>query len=411
MGPPAPTSFRVVHGYGEVLSWESTRHRPSASAGATHSRRGPGSAWPRSRRASPSALAFPSQPGEEVLPWLDQPPPTAAPDVVGTQLVWEQLDAWKTPNDKFFTVQHYNKPAIAAQGWSLKVNGLVQKPLSLSLADLRARPRQEVNFTLECAGNHGFPWFTGGVGNATWAGTPLAPVLQEAGLLDQAKDVVFWGADSGEDAVRDAKVAEQFARSMSPADALDPQLLLCSEMNGAPLPPLHGAPVRLIAPGWYGVANVKWLERIEAVPTRYEGRFMGRDYVTMRKAQHGADTVVRFTSVGHTLLKSAPAKVARTGGQYRIVGAAWGAPVARVEVSVDGGAWQAATLEEGVGDTFAWTLWSLDWGTPTPGEHTVTSRAVDTRGRVQPAMDDPVIAEKLTYWESNGQITRRVRIA
>ncbi len=357
------------------------------------------------------ALAFPSQPGEEVLPWLDQPPPTAAPDVVGTQLVWEQLDAWKTPNDKFFTVQHYNKPAIAAQGWSLKVNGLVQKPLSLSLADLRARPRQEVNFTLECAGNHGFPWFTGGVGNATWAGTPLAPVLQEAGLLDQAKDVVFWGADSGEDAVRDAKVAEQFARSMSPADALDPQLLLCYEMNGAPLPSLHGAPVRLIAPGWYGVANVKWLERIEAVPTRYEGRFMGRDYVTMRKAQHGADTVVRFTSVGHTLLKSAPAKVARTGGQYRIVGAAWGAPVARVEVSVDGGAWQAATLEEGVGDTFAWTLWSLDWGTPTPGEHTVTSRAVDTRGRVQPAMDDPVIAEKLTYWESNGQITRRVRIA
>ncbi len=357
------------------------------------------------------ALSAAAQPGEEVLPWLDQPPPSAAPDVVGTQLVWEQLDAWKTPNDKFFTVQHYNKPAIAAQAWSLKVNGLVQKPLSLSLADLRARPRREVNFTLECAGNHGFPWFTGGVGNATWAGTPLAPLLQEAGLLDQAKDVVFWGADSGEDAVRDAKIAEQFARSMSPADALDPQLLLCYEMNGAPLPPLHGAPVRLIAPGWYGVTNVKWLERIEALPTRYEGRFIGRDYVTMRKAQHGADTVVRFTSVGHTLLKSAPAKVARTGGQYRIVGVAWGGPVARVEVSVDGGAWQAATLEEGVGDTFAWTLWNLDWGTPTAGEHTVTSRAVDARGNIQPAMDDPLIAEKLTYWESNGQVTRRVRIA
>ncbi len=357
------------------------------------------------------ALAFPSRPGEEVLPWLDQPPPSAAPDVVGTQLVWESLDSWKTPNDKFFTVQHYNKPAIDAQGWKLEVGGLVQKPLSLTLADLRARPRQEVNFTLECAGNHGFPWFTGGVGNATWAGTPLAPVLQEAGIMEQAKDVVFWGADSGEDAVRDAKVAEQFARSMSPADATDPNLILCYEMNGAPLLPLHGAPVRLIAPGWYGVANVKWLERIEAVPTRYEGRFMGRDYVTMRKARHGADTVVRFTSVGRTLLKSAPAKVARTGGQHRIVGAAWGGPVARVEVSVDGGPWQAATLEEGVGDTFAWTLWSVDWGTPTPGEHTVTSRAIDSQGRVQPAMDDPLIADKLTYWESNGQITRRVHIA
>jgi len=357
------------------------------------------------------ALAAASQPGEEVLPWLDQPPPTAAPDVVGTQLVWEQLDAWKTPNDRFFTVQHYNKPAIDAQGWKLKVDGLVRTPLSLSFADLRARPRQEVNFTLECSGNHGFPWFTGGIGNATWAGTPVAPILREAGLLDQAKDVVFWGADSGEEAVRDAKVAEQFARSMSPADAMDPQLLLCYEMNGAPLPPLHGAPVRLIAPGWYGVANVKWLERIEAVPTRYEGRFMGRDYVTMRKAQHGADTVVRFTSVGRVLLKSAPAKVARTGGQHRIVGAAWGGPVARVEVAIDGGGWQAATLEEGVGDTFAWTLWSLDWGTPTPGEHTVTSRAVDAQGNIQPAMDDPLIADKLTYWESNGQVTRRVRIA
>jgi len=356
-------------------------------------------------------LALAPQPGEEVLPWLDQPPPTAAPDVVGTQLVWEQLDSWITPNDKFFTVQHYNKPAIAAQGWSLKVDGLVGTPLSLSLADLRARPRQEVNFALECSGNHGFPWFTGGVGNATWAGTPLAPVLREAGLLEGAKDVVFWGADSGEDAVRDAKVAEQFARSMSPADAMDPKLLLCYEMNGAPLPPLHGAPVRLIAPGWYGVANVKWLERIEALPTRYEGRFMGRDYVTMRKVQHGADTVVRFTSVGHTLLKSAPAKVARKNGQHRIIGAAWGAPVGRVEVSVDGGGWQAATLEEGMGDTFAWTLWSLPWGTPAGGEHTITSRAIDAEGNMQPAMDDASIANKLTYWESNGQITRRVRIA
>jgi len=356
------------------------------------------------------ALAFPTQSGEEVVPWLDQPPPSAAPDVVGTQLVWEQLDSWKTSNDKFFTVQHYNKPIIAAQGWSLKVDGLVGKPLSLSLADLRARPRQEVNFTLECSGNHGFPWFTGGVGNATWAGTPLAPVLREAGLLDQAKDVVFWGADSGEDAVRDAKVTEQFARSMSPADAMDPSLLLCYEMNGAPLPPLHGFPVRVIAPGWYGVANVKWLERIEVLPMRYEGRFMGRDYVTMRKAQHGSDSVTRFTSVGHTLLKSAPAKVARTGGQYRIIGAAWGAPVARVEVSVDGGPWQVGTLEEGVGDPFAWTLWALDWGTPSAGEHTITSRAIDAEGHIQPAMDDPSIAEKLTYWESNGQITRRVRV-
>jgi DMSO/TMAO reductase YedYZ molybdopterin-dependent catalytic subunit len=159
-----------------------------------------------------------------------------------------------------------------------------------------------------------------------------------------------------------AKVIEQFARSMSVADALDPNLILCYEMNGASLPPAHGAPVRLIAPGWYGVANVKWLERIRVLPTRYEGRFMGRDYVTMRTERHGSDTVTRFTLVGRDLLKSAPAKVARAGGQYRIVGAAWGQPVAWVEVSTDWGAWQAATLDKGAGSPFAWTLWSLPWG-------------------------------------------------
>jgi hypothetical protein len=136
-------------------------------------------------------------------------------------------------------------------------------------------------------------------------------------------------------------------------------------MNGAPLPPAHGFPVRLIAPGWYGVANVKWLERIQVLPTRYEGRLMGRDYVTMRTEQHGSDSVTRFTLVGYALLKSAPARVVRTGSNYRILGAAWGQPVAGVEVSVDGGAWQVATLDEGVGAPFAWTLWSLPWDAPT----------------------------------------------
>src|SRR4051794_19945101 len=175
------------------------------------------------------ALAFPSQSGEEVVPWLDQPPPNAAPDIVGTQLVWEQLDSYLTPNDKFFTVHHYPVPAIAADGWALKIDGLVTKAMSLSLADLRARPRQEVTFTLECSGNNGFPWLTGAVGTATWAGTPLAPILQEAGIMGQGIEVAFFGSDTGEEMVRDAKVTEQFARSMSVADAMDPNLILCYE--------------------------------------------------------------------------------------------------------------------------------------------------------------------------------------
>jgi len=350
--------------------------------------------------------------GEEVIPWLDQPPPfPGPPEQVATQLVWEELGSQLTPNEKFFTVQHYGQwLVIREQDWRLEVDGLVVKPMSLTLAELRARPRQQVTFTLECSGNHGFPFFTGGIGTAVWAGTPLAPLLREAGWQPKATEVVFWGTDAGPVQVRDQTVTEQFARSMSLADALDPNILLCYEMNGAPLHPAHGFPVRLIAPGWYGVANVKWLVRIELLNARYEGRFMGRDYVTQRTVQHGGRNVTRFTSVGRTLLKSAPARVVR-GAQYRIEGVAWGAPIGWVEVRIDGGPWLPAYIVDAdPRGGFAWRRWGLDWGQPTAGEHTVTSRAFDKSGRAQPAPDDPVIANKLTYWESNGQITRRVRI-
>ncbi len=353
------------------------------------------------------ALAFPTRPGEEVIPWLDQPTPDPRPpDAI--QFQWEKLNSWITPNDQFFVVYHYNKPVIAPQDWRLEISGLVKRPRTLTLAELKALPRREITATLECGGNNGFPWFVGGVSNATWAGTPLAPVLQEAGILDQTKDVVFWGADTGTETVRDLQVTEQFARSMSPTDALNPNNLLCYEMNGQPLPEIHGYPVRLIAPGWYGVAHVKWLQRIEALGTHYEGRFMGRDYVTIREAQQDGTTVARFTSVGSQNLKSAPAKVTSQDGAYRIVGAAWGAPIARVEVQVDRGPWLPTTIEDGKGVDFTWKIWSLDWGNPASGEHTITSRAIDTRGNVQPSPDDPVIANKKTYWENNGQITRRV---
>ena len=239
-------------------------------------------------------LAFASQPGEEVVPWLDQPPPIPAPaqGVAGQLLQWEAL-AWLTPNEQFFTVAHYAVPTVSPQNWRLEIGGLVRQTMALTLAELRARPRQEVTYTLECSGNHGFPWFIGGIGNAVWAGTPLAPLLQEAGALEAGREAVFWGSDTGEEQVRDATVTEQFARSMSLADALDPNLLLCYEMNGQPLPAFHGAPVRLLAPGWYGVANVKWLRRIEILNTRYEGRFMAREYVTQQKVVQDGQTSTR----------------------------------------------------------------------------------------------------------------------
>jgi DMSO/TMAO reductase YedYZ molybdopterin-dependent catalytic subunit len=361
-------------------------------------------------RLAVPAEAFPSRPGEEVLPWWDPPAPNPVPDVIVRQLDWETLGSWRTPNDQFFVIKHYDEPAIAEQDWRLEVAGLVQRPLTLTLAELRARPRREVTVTLECSGNNGLPFFTGGVGNAAWAGTPLAPLLREAGVLERGTEVVFWGADGGTETVRDVALTEQFARSMALADATSPDHLLAYEMNGEPLPPANGFPVRLVAPGWYGVANVKWLRRIEVRDTRAEGRFMGRDYVTIREEQRDGRTVSVFTSVGRGRLKSAPAKVTRQDGAHRIVGAAWGGPIARVEVRVDDGPWMPATLDEGAGDELAWTLWSVDWAAPAAGEHTITSRAIDTAGRVQPAPTDPSLATKRTFWESNGQITRRIGI-
>ncbi len=362
------------------------------------------------RLAGP-AHAFPRTQDAVVIPWLDQPEPNPVPEVIVQQLDWEQLDSWLTPEDQFFVIKHFNLPELSERAWRLEIGGLVERPMTLTLADLKARERQEVTFTMECSGNSGLPFFTGGIGNATWAGTPLAALLDEVGVLEPGIEVVFWGADAGEQTWREEiSVTEQFARSMALADALSPDTLLVYEMNGEPLPASHGFPLRLIAPGWYGVANVKWLTRIEVLDRRYQGHFMARDYVTIREEARDGETVWTFTSVTRDRLKSMPAKVTRQGDTYSIMGAAWGAPIAGVEVRIDDGEWSPATLTEGEGSAYAWTFWTYDWGTPTPGEHTVTSRAIAVNGEVQPAPDDPLLAGKQTFWESNGQITRRVSI-
>ena len=362
-------------------------------------------------QASWLVQAFPSRPGEDVVPWLDQPGANPSGGVVENLQPWENLGSFITPNDKFFRVSHYDKPIIDEKKWNLEITGLVRKPMALTLADIKARPRQEVVYTIECGGNHGFPWFTSGIGTAKWGGTPLAPLLKQAGVMDRGIEVVFWGADSGAEVIREMKLPQHFARSMSLADAMNSNNLLSYQMNGAPLPQPHGAPVRLIAPGWYGIANVKWLYRVEVRDTRFMGRFMSRDYVTIREEQRNGEAEAVETSVGRALLKSAPARVTRKDGRYRIVGAAWGAPIARVEVQIDGGPWRSATIDRSEQGKFAWSFWSIDWPNATSGEHTITSRAVDIHGTVQPAMDDPRIAKKKTYWESNGQVSRRIQVA
>jgi DMSO/TMAO reductase YedYZ molybdopterin-dependent catalytic subunit len=354
---------------------------------------------------------------EKVIPWLDQPaaiPPAAA--AIKALTPWEQLDAWITPNDKFFSIAHYNVPVIDEKTWRLDIAGLVARPLTFTLDQLKALPRHEVTSTIECSGNNGLPFLTSAVGNAKWAGASLADILKSAQLKPGAIEIVFLGADQGEETLRkgtplELKTISNFGRSMSVEDAMNPASLVCYEMNGSPLPVPNGFPVRLITPGWYGVANVKWLNRIEVRDSRYMGRFMARDYVTLREEKRGGETTSVETSVGKVLLKSAPARVTQRDGKYRITGMAWGPfPITAVEVKVDGEPWKKAELDDQRPTNFAWRFWHLDWS-PSPGEHTVTSRAIDQAGNIQPAADDPFLTSKKTYWESNGQLTRRVQIA
>lgn len=354
--------------------------------------------------------AFALQSDAVVLPWLDQRAENPVPQVIANQPTWEELDSWITPNDQFFSIAHYNRPEIDAANWQLQIGGLVEQPLTFTLDEIMALPRQELIFTLECSGNSGLPFFDTGIGNAQWAGTPLAALLEQAGVLENGREVVFYGVDAGEETVGEQTITQNFARSMSLADAMNPANLLVYEMNGEPLPQANGFPLRLIAPGWFGIANVKWLDRIEVWDTRLMNRFMARDYVTLRQSGTEDNPVWTESSVGRTLLKSAPGRVVQNGGSYRIDGAAWGAPIAAVEVKIDDGEWMPAQLDTTQQADYAWMFWSLDWANAQAGEHSITSRAIDADGNVQPAPDDPHLANKMTYWESNGQITRQVNI-
>ncbi len=354
---------------------------------------------------------FALQADDVVLPWLDQRVENPIPHIIVDQQTWEDLDTWITPNDEFFAiVRNGEVPEIDAATWQLNITGLVSQPLSFTLDDIKAMPRHEVMFTLECSGNHGFPFFDTGIGNAKWAGTPLSALLEQAGVLEEGREVVFWGTDSHEVTIREQTMMQNFARSMSLEDAMSPDNLLVYEMNGEPLPPKNGYPLRLIAPGWYGVSNVKWLDHIEVWDTRLMNLFMARDYVTLRNEGTEDNPLWTESSVTHTLIKSAPGRVVRNGNTYRIDGAAWGAPIDTVEVKIDDGEWLPAQIDRTQQAEYSWIFWSLDWPDVKTGEHSITSRAIDVNGIVQPAADDPLIANKVTLWESNGQITRLVNI-
>jgi DMSO/TMAO reductase YedYZ molybdopterin-dependent catalytic subunit len=358
--------------------------------------------------------AFAQQDEEILIPFSDNIPP---PSREGFRFFdFQQLNSWITPTDQVFAVQHYDRPTLDADRWRLEIDGLVERPATFTIQDIRSRPRHEEVVTIECSGNSGLSGLHGAISAARWGGTPLAPILRECGVKPEGIEVIFWGADSGKETIREKEYTQHFARSISLEDAMQPQHMLVYEMNGEPLPVGNGYPLRLLLPGWYGIAQVKWLTRIEIRDRRFMGRFMGRDYVTIRGEQRGDQVVWMETSVGKANLKSLVARVTRiqTGGKvrHRVYGAAWGdgTPIEKVEIRIDNGVWRPVILDRSQQAPYAWTLWSYDWNGAAPGEHSVVCRATDATGYMQPAMDDPAIAMKHTYWESNGQLTRKITI-
>lgn len=349
---------------------------------------------------------------EELVPFSDMPPEFVAPPVAPGATHYldsRTISSFYTPNDDFYIIQHYGQPTDVAANHTLRVTGLVNKELSLDMAALRARHKVELEAGFECGGNSP-RLFQGLIGNARWGGTLLKPLLEEAGIKADGIEVVFYGIDKGEETIRDIKVEQSFGRSMHITDALNAGAILAYEMNGEALPLYHGAPLRLVVPGWYGVANVKWLTQIHVQDRRFMGRFMGRDYVTLSKQDIGGEVRWEERSVTKIRLKSSIVRVTKNSSGHRISGFVLndGTPLRAVEVSIDGGPWQQATLDA-ANSQFTWKLFSYDWKGATAGEHTIVSRVIDVNGQIQATAEE--LPEKPTRWENYAQFPRKVQIS
>ncbi len=349
--------------------------------------------------------------GEELLPFSDMTEFNNPPKIPGGIFFQDtrNIDTFYTPNDQFYVVQHYGQPEIAEQDFRLRVTGLVDKPIELDMAAIRRRPKTDIVAGFECGGNNP-NIFHGLIGNALWGGTSLRELLLEAGIQNDGSEIVFYGADKGSENIRNTNVEQSFARSLSYAEAMQQDILLAYEMNGEALSSIHGAPLRLIVPGWYGVANVKWLEQIHVQNRRFAGRFMARDYVTLSQRDVGGELRWEERLVTKILLKSAIVRVTRLGADCNIMGFVLndGTPLRSVEVRIDDGPWQAAEIAPGA-TTYSWKLFSFRWQNPSAGEHRIVSRVTDINGQVQPTPEQ--MPEKVSRWENNGQFTRRVVVS
>ena len=328
-----------------------------------------------------------------------------------------KIDGLLTPPDEFFTTQHFMKPEIDANQYRLKFTGMVKKPAEFSLADLKAMKPTEMVLGFECSGNSARA-MEGLSGCGRFRGVRLSAVLKQLGVEPQAREVVFFGTDRGmQDIVfrqQTFKLEQQFGRSITLENAMKPEPLVAYEMNGQPLTRNQGFPVRLMMPGWYGVANVKWLAEVHVQEERYLGNFQARWYRTLRGVggtgeDNDPQTQWVENEVTRMHLKSAIARVRKSGDSYQVLGFVLnnGKPIKSVEVQIDNGPWQKATLDH-ANTQYSWKLFTYRWQGAAPGEHTLVSRAMDADGTEQPTAAD--LKRKKTFLEDNAQFPRKVMI-
>jgi DMSO/TMAO reductase YedYZ molybdopterin-dependent catalytic subunit len=299
------------------------------------------------------------------------------------------LRSFLTPAGARFLRANFAIPALSPRTHAVEVGGGVRQPFTLRLADLRAMPQRTATVTTECAGNHrtsmvplppGEPWQGGAVSTGRWTGVPLAAVLEKAGLPPECIEVLVSGADRGQTAQGEPS---GYDRSLPRAKALDPDVLLALELDGRPIAPSHGGPVRLVVPGWYGMASVKWVERIEALEAPFRGYFQAERYVYRLPGQ--APEPVAEMRVKSIFVSPAPSARVRVG-PLRVRGLAWSgsAPVARVEVALAGGGMFAEAKLLGEPVAHAWRRWELIWTPSHRGRHVLRCRATDALGNTQP---------------------------
>ena len=358
---------------------------------------------------------LPALAGDETLvPFTDIPKDanfTPAPDRRNLDI--RTIDGPFTPKDQFFTTQHYGHPVVDPATFRLKISGLIEHPLSLSLDDLKKIRNSELIAGFECSGNR--RPLQGLSSNGRWTGAPLKAVLSSAGVKPEAREFVFYGADHGEEEVefrtQKFKVDYNFGRSLPREKALSAEPFLAWALNGEPLTRHQGSPLRLIVPGWYGVSNVKWLSQIHAQEERYMGKFQTRWYRTVRGEMIDGEMRWNETAVTHMQLKSFVARVTRDGSHYKVQGVVLndGTAIKSVEVSVDQGPWQPATLDPATNSKYSWKLFTYIWNGATPGEHTLVSRVTDVTGKVQPTEKD--LENKKSFLEDNSQHPRKVMIS